>query len=217
MEDSSTQSAPGLPGQLVLILRRPAVALPLLAACIFTIYYESIFFEFVWDDFPQIVENPLLHSWTIRRIFLSDLWFHTGRDQVYYRPLFVIWSILNFKLFALKSTGWHLTTVFLHVGATCMVFWLARALKVEYWTALLATLLFGLHPIHIECAAWISAGSDSMVTIFYLLAFIAYLKAREPQASNRKWQILSYIMLACALLTKEMAVTFAVIVFFYEW
>jgi protein O-mannosyl-transferase len=198
-------------------LRRPYVALLLLSACVFTLYYGTLSFEFVWDDFPQIVANPMLHSWNIRRVFVSDLWFHTNREQVFYRPLFVLWSILNFKIFALKSSGWHLTTLLLHIAATCMVFWVARTLKIHYWTALLAALLFGLHPIHIECAAWISAGSDSMMTIFYLLAFIAYLRAQQFTVIRGRWTAISYAALACALLTKEMAVTFAAIVAVYEW
>src|SRR5262249_49064590 len=111
----------------------------------------------------------------------------------------------------------HLTTLLLHIAATCMVLWVARALKIDYWTAVLAALLFGLHPIHIECAAWISAGSDSMMTIFYLLAFIAYLKTQEPHTNRGGWTVLSYAALICALLTKEMAVTFAAVIALYEW
>ena len=217
MPDSSQSPRARQMEQLLEFFRRPYVALLLLTACIFILYYGTLSFDFVWDDFPQIVDNPMLHSWNIRRVFLSDLWFHMNRQQVFYRPLFVIWSILNFKIFALKSTGWHLTTLLLHVVASCIVFWMARALKVDYWTSLCAALLFGLHPIHIECAAWISAGSDSMVTIFYLLAFICYLKTLQPQANRKGWTALSYVALSCALLTKEMAVTFAAMIALYEW
>jgi protein O-mannosyl-transferase len=217
MQDCLQSPRTKQPQKFAQFVRRPYVALLLVAACIFAVYYGTLSFEFVWDDFPQIVDNPMLHSWNIRRVLLSDLWFHTNREQVFYRPLFVIWSTLNFKIFALKSTGWHLTTLLLHVAATCMVLWVARTLKVEYWTALLAALLFGLHPIHIECAAWISAGSDSMVTIFYLLAFISYLKAQEFTVTRGRWTVISYVALACALLTKEMALTFAAIIAVYEW
>src|SRR5207248_2044284 len=34
---------------------------------------------------------------------------------------------------------------------------------------------------------------------------------------RRSWQILSFVLLACALLTKEMAITFALVVAIYEW
>lgn len=190
-----------------------------MAGITFVVYYTTLSFEFVWDDIPQIVDNPLIRSWhSVSRVFSSDLWFHATRSQVYYRPLFVVWSILNFKIFGLQPWGWHLETVLLHIAATCAVYFLVRALKLDHWTASLSALLFGLHPIHIETAAWISAASDSMVTLFYVLAFIAYLKARPPEVpTKRSWQIASHVCLACALLTKEMAVTFGLMVMVYEW
>ena len=200
-------------------LERPWIALLFVAGITFVAYYSTLSFDFVWDDVPQIVDNPLIRSWhSISRVFFSDLWFHVSRSQVYYRPLFVVWSILNFKIFGLHTWGWHLTTVLLHIAASCSVYFLARALKFDHWTASLSALLFGLHPIHIECAAWISAGSDSMVTLFYTLAFIGFVKTHEPEAENkRSWQIASCIFLICALLTKEMAVTFGIMVMVYQW
>jgi tetratricopeptide (TPR) repeat protein len=217
MADSSTPLSFRSSEELVPIFRRPSVALTLLSACILAVYCGTLSFEFVWDDILQIVNNPLIRNWSLSRVFFSDLWFHTNREQVYYRPIFVAWSILNFKIFGLKAWGWHLTTVLLHIIASCTVYSLARALKLDYATALLAAVFFGLHPIHIECAAWISAGSDSMVTIFFVLAFIAFLRARESQAHRAQLSILSCLLLACALLTKEMAVTFAGIVLICEW
>src|SRR5437762_2281265 len=95
---------------------------------------------------------------------------------------------------------------------------MGRALKLNHWTARLAALMFGIHPIHVECASWISAGSDSMVAIFYMLAFIAHLKTRDLRDGKRRsWQILSFVLLACALSSKEMALTFALMVALYEW
>lgn len=201
---------------LISLLKRPSVALSLLAVFVFAIYYGTLSFEFVWDDVPQIVNNPLIRDWSLSRVFFNDLWFHASRDQVYYRPLFVVWLILNFKIFGLKAWGWHLGSVLLHILASCTVFCLARVLKLEYPTALLAAILFGLHPMHIECAAWISAGSDSMVTIFFVLAFSAFLKSHEPKTHRRRFLIASYLLFICALLVKEMAVTFSVMVLIYE-
>src|SRR5262249_36707456 len=200
-------------------LQRSWIALLFVAGITFVVYYSTLSFDFVWDDIPQIVDNPLIRSWhSIPRVFFSDLWFHIGRSQIYYRPLFVLWAILNFKIFGLHAWGWHLTTILLHLAATCAVYFLARALKLDYWTACLSTLVFGLHPIHIECAAWISAGSDSLVTLLYVLAFIGFLKSHEHDAANhRTWQIASYVLLLCALFTKEMAVTFPLLVTLYLW
>jgi tetratricopeptide (TPR) repeat protein len=204
-------------------LRRPSVLVPLLGLVTFVLYSGSLSFEFVWDDWPQIVNSPLIRTWSnLPRAFTSDLWYHVARHQVYYRPLFVAWSMLNYSLFGLRPWGWHLGAVLLHVGAVLAVFWLAWKLGLEYWTAALAALIFALHPIHIEPVTWVSAASDTMVTMFAALAFGAFLNARDPARSlqNNKrtaWWLASLALLACALLTKEMAVVFAVLVGIYAW
>src|SRR5271163_3486280 len=167
---------------LAMYLRRPGILLPLLGLVTFVVYSGSLSFDFVWDDWPQIVNNPLIRSWNnLPRAFGSDLWYHVARHQVYYRPLFVAWSMLNYTLFGLRPWGWHLGAVVLHVGAVTAVFWLARRLGLEYWTSALAALVFALHPVHIEPVAWVSAASDTMVTIFVALAFAAFLKGREAK------------------------------------
>lgn len=200
-------------------LRRPSLFLPLLGLTTLVVYSGSLFFDFVWDDWPQIVNSPIVRSWSnLPRAFGSDLWYHMARHQVYYRPLFVAWSMLNYALFGLRPWGWHLGGLLAHVAAVATVFWLGRKLGLEYWTAALAALIFALHPIHIEPVVWVSAASDTMVTMFVALAFIAFLNGRDPERTRKvAWWIASLILLACALLTKEMAVSFAVLVGIYAW
>src|SRR5271155_262599 len=201
---NKTQEHPE-PGALVLLaeyLQRPGVLLPLLGLVTFVLYSGSLSFDFVWDDWPQIVNSPIIRSWSnLPRAFGSDLWYHVARHQVYYRPMFVAWSMLNYTLFGLRPWGWHLGAVLLHVGAVGAVYWLARRLRLEYWTAALAALIFALHPIHIEPVAWVSAASDTMVTMFAALAFGAFLNARDPARKKRTaWWLASLVLLACALL-----------------
>ncbi len=199
--------------------RRSSLLLTTLSLFTAVLYSGTLFFPFVWDDGPQIVDNPLIRSWhTLSRVFVSDLWYHSARRQVYYRPLFVAWSILNYAVVGLRPWGWHLGAILLHIGATLAVFWLLRRLGLEYWTAALATLIFAFHPVHIECVAWISAASDSMVTMFAALAFGAFLKARDPDSVRKSaWHAASVVLLACALLSKEMAVSFIALVGIYVW
>jgi len=210
------------PGALELLaqyLRRPSILLPLLGLVTFVLYSGSLSFEFVWDDWPQIVNSPIIRTWSnLPRAFTSDLWYHVARHQVYYRPLFVAWSMLNYTLFGLRPWGWHLGAVLLHVAAVLAVFWLAWRLGLEYWTAALAALIFALHPMHIEPVTWVSAASDTMVTTFAALAFVAFLNGRDPARKKRTaWWLASLVLLACALLTKEMAVVFAALAGIYAW
>jgi len=204
-------------------LRRPGILLPLLGLVTFVLYSGSLSFDFVWDDWPQIVNSPIIRTWSnLPRAFGSDLWYHVARHQVYYRPLFVAWSMLNYTLFGLHPWGWHLGAIVLHVAAVAAVSWLACCLGLEYWTAALATLIFALHPIHIEPVTWVSAASDTMVTMFAALAFASFLNGRDlkrnPEQKKRTaWWFASLVLLACALLTKEMAVVFSALVGIYAW
>ena len=228
MDEIQGHPQPGAFELLAKYLRRPAILLPLLGLVAFVLYSGSLSFEFVWDDHPQIVNNPIIRTWSnLPRAFGSDLWYHVARHQVYYRPLFVAWSMLNYALFGLRPWGWHLGAVLLHVGAVASVFWLARRLELEYWTAALAALIFALHPIHIEPVTWVSAASDTMVTMFAAMAFASFLNARatyhpghtQTQTPTTKalWWLASLTLLACALLTKEMAVVFPALVAIYAW
>jgi len=93
-----------------------------------------------------------------------------------------------------------------------------RRLGLEYWTAALAALIFAVHPVHIEPVTWVSAASDSLLTMFAALAFTAFLRGRDSaQKQNVAWWVASLALLACALLTKEMAVVFSALVGIYSW
>ena len=223
MNNTQEHLEPSAAQLLIKYLRRPGILLPLLGLVTFVLYSGSLSFDFVWDDWPQIVNSPIIRTWSnLPRAFGSDLWYHVARHQVYYRPLFVAWSMLNYTLFGLHPWGWHLGAVLLHVGAVAAVFWLARRLELEYWTAALAALIFAVHPIHIEPVTWVSAASDTMVTMFAAMAFAAFLNGRDlesnPERNKRTaWWMASLVLLACALLTKEMAVVFTALVGIYAW
>jgi len=227
MDQTQGHPEPSASELLAKYLRRPSVLLSLLGLVTFVVYSGSLSFDFVWDDWPQIVNSPIIRTWSnLPRAFGSDLWYHVARHQVYYRPLFVAWSMLNYTLFGLRAWGWHLGAALLHVGAVAAVFWLVRRLGLEYWTAALAALIFALHPVHIEPVTWISAASDTLVTIFAALAFGAFLNGRDPKRNLQRnpekrkrtaWWIASLALLACALLTKEMAVMFSALVAIYVW
>src|ERR1700730_13729989 len=227
MDHTQGHPEPSASELLAKYLRCPSVLLPLLGLVTFVVYSGSLSFDFVWDDWPQIVNSPIIRTWSnLPRAFGSDLWYHVARNQVYYRTLFVRWSMWNYTLFGLRTWGWRLGAVLLHVGAVVAVFWLVRRLGLEYWTAALAALFFALHPGHIEPVTWISAASDTLVTIFAALAFAAFLNGRDAERNPQRnperkqrtaWWIASLALLACALLTKEMAVMFSALVAIYAW
>src|SRR5579863_5785271 len=80
-------------------------------------YLGTIRFDFVYDDFPQIVNNPFLRSWHYTpQYFVSSVWKQMAPSSYgnYYRPLFLFLLRTNYALFAGRPLGWHLVAIGLH-------------------------------------------------------------------------------------------------------
>ena len=192
---------------------RTAVARKLLwIALLLTVvaYVGTLRYEFVFDDDPQIVHNFLLRNWhSVPRFFTQHLWAQVAPEGKgnFYRPLFLLWFLLNYKLFHLQPLGWHVTTVAMHVLVTFLVYRLARRVLADDLAGAVAALLFGLHPTHIETVAWISGVSDSLLAAPFLGSLLCWLNFREQDAGSRRsaWLAASLLLGAVALLCKETA------------
>lgn len=183
-------------------------ALFLVVAATVLAYSNSLSGAFVFDDTKQIVGNPALRSWSnILRAFTSDVWsFQKGTltkdiSPPYYRPLFTAYLTINYKLFGLWEPGWHLMNLLVHCGATVAIFFLIKRLSDDQWVAVLAALLFGLHPAHVESVSWISGIPDPLAALFYVPSLIWYIRYRT--AGGRKFLIASVIAYGLSALCKE--------------
>ncbi len=199
-------------------IERRGVAETLACAIAFLAYVPTLGFQFVYDDEPQIIQNPAIHAWRyLPHYFTSHAWAELGPNSRgnYYRPLFLLWFRLNHAMFGLDPKGWHLTTVLCHVAATYIVFALVRRLAASPVIAFSAATLFALHPVHIESVAWVSGITDPLMAIFLIGSFLAYLRFRE---GNRwGWMGLALTLFALGLLEKETTVVLGPLVFVYAW
>jgi tetratricopeptide (TPR) repeat protein len=197
---------------------RRGVAETLVGALAFLAYVPTLGFPFVYDDKPQIIQNPAIHAWAYwPRYFTSHAWaeLYPNVSGNYYRPLFLLWFRLNHAMFGLNPKGWHLTTILCHVAATYMVFALVRRLAASQLLAFSAATLFALHPVHIESVAWVSGVTDPLVAIFMIASFLAFLNFQE---GNRwGWMGMALAFFALGLLEKETAVVLGPLIFLYAW
>ena len=119
-------------------------------------YVGTIRFDFVYDDFPQIVNNPFLRAWRYApQYFISSVWKQMAPGAVgnYYRPIFLMFLRMNYALFADRPLGWHLFAIGLHLLVTWLTYLVVRKITGQFTTAWLAALIFGVHPIHHEVVA----------------------------------------------------------------
>ena len=81
--------------------------------------------------------------------------------------------------------------------------------------ALVAALLFGVHPLHVESVAWVSERKDVLSTLFFLGALLFYLRYQELRRSG--FFALSFVAFVLSLLAKPMGVTLPLIMFLYDY
>src|SRR5579872_35755 len=136
----------------------PAAVLALTAA----VYLPSLTFGFVCDDRQQIVWSQPNFTWrAVPSYFTTDVWSYTSRERTnYYRPIFLLWLMINSKLIGLDTALWHLSAILLHLAATLLFYFLARRLVGDPLPAGVAALVFGAHPVHVEAVAWISGATE---------------------------------------------------------
>jgi protein O-mannosyl-transferase len=195
---------------------------PLAAALVFCAtliaYIPAIGGGFVWDDDAHVTKPALrsLHG-------LWRIWFDLGATQQYYPVLHsAFW--LEHRLWGDAAAGYHLANILLHATAACLFGVMMQRLLASSKAALLAALLFALHPVCVESVAWISEQKNTLSTVFYLLAALTYLRWEEgggrgevasglqPPASDLRpralrWYLAAFIFFIAALLSKSVTAT----------
>jgi Flp pilus assembly protein TadD len=182
-------------------------------------YLNTLRNGFVSDDEMQVLHNPYIrnfHYWA--RIFTTPVASYVGvKAPNYYRPLMNVGYLLCYQVFGLHPFGFHLANVVLHVLVVCVVFLLTKRIFQDRSLALMAALLFAIHPIHSEAIAWIAASPDLELSMFYLLTFRLFLAVARP---GGRFSYLAQLAMAgsfmLTIFSKEQAVTLPVLATVYE-
>ena len=190
-------AAPRMPGRLAsrVWLERVAPVLVVLVALL--VYGNALQNGFVLDDGPVVLRNPLVHSLDgLWRAFSEPYW-PAPNPGGQYRPL----GIASFALDWVVSGGdprWlHAANVIWHAAAAVLVWYLAMQLLAPA-AALIAALLFAVHPVHVEAVSNLVGRLEPMAAVFVLGALLAHRRG--------SWWAAAFF--ALGLLAKESAITF---------
>lgn len=212
----------GCPGRTLLAA---AVLAVLCAIC----YANSIHAPLVFDDIPNIVNDQAIH---IERFTLGNLYTAAVHSTMPSRPLANISFAINYWLDGLAVTPFHLVNIVIHFFNGCLVYLLAlfilrRVLAGSaaerkppvYSLALFAAALFVVHPIQVQSVTYTVQRMNSMATMFYLLAVLAYIRARLTAAGGRRiaFAAATLILWLLALGCKEIAATLPAALLLIEW
>ncbi|MFI5176946.1 MAG: hypothetical protein ACHQO8_00180 [Vicinamibacterales bacterium] len=122
----------------------------------------------------------------------------------YYRPLTFLSHALDWSVWGANPAGFHVTSLALHAANTALVYGLGRQFG-NRPAAIVAGLLFALHPASHEAVYWMSARFDLLATCLTLVSALLILGT-----SRGYWPGVATFGLA--LLAKESAIALPVIV-----
>jgi tetratricopeptide (TPR) repeat protein len=199
----SQRNPPAIPdpakaGDLRLTL--PFCALVVVVA--FAAYWPALSGGFLWDDDVLLTANAQVHaSDGLQRLWLTN-------EAVDYWPVTGTSFWLEWRLWGLTSTGYHVTNLLLHVGS-CLLLWaLLRRLSVP--GAELAALLFAVHPMNVESVAWIAQRKNTLSMFFYMLSIFWYLR-------DGRWYFPSLVAFVAAMLSKGSVAVLPAMLLVIQW
>jgi tetratricopeptide (TPR) repeat protein len=152
-----------------------SAGIAMIAIVTFIAYLPSINGGFILDDDRLLTENELIRA----SDGLYRFWCTT--ESVDYWPATNNTFWIEWRLWRMHPAGYRVTNLILHIAEALLIWVILRKLSTAgaFWAAM----LFAVHPVNVEAAAWIAQRKDLLAMLFFLLSILWYLKAIMPTAS----------------------------------
>ena len=187
--------------------QKSTIALLIILIFTFIAYIPALKAGFVnWDDPDYVSNNPMIKNISnLEMIFTRPI-------QGNYHPLTVLSLAINYSISGFDAWSYHLFNLIFHLFNCYLVFRLAMILsRNNLVIAFTTSLLFGIHPMHVESVAWISERKDVLYSLFFLLGLISF--TRYVDTGSKKQYGLTILFLVLSLMSKPAAVIFPVVLF----
>ncbi|MBK5274151.1 MAG: tetratricopeptide repeat protein, partial [Desulfuromonadales bacterium] len=194
---------------------------------------------FYWDDYISIVRIPLIKDLSYFTNMESGQAFR-GYGGFVSRFFGYFTFALNYRFGGLNVTGYHVVNITIHLLAALLVYRLTSlTFRTPYFSAarnnstaesragfiaLLAALLFIVHPLQTQAVTYIVQRLASLASMLYLLSLTSYIRARLIQQEPGKHYLAAGVWFAAALLsallamkTKQIAYTLPFAILMYEF
>ncbi|HEX7042463.1 MAG TPA: hypothetical protein VF189_04390 [Patescibacteria group bacterium] len=176
------------------------------------VYFFGLFNGFVWDDQPQITENPVIQSLQNFPSFFLGGTFYSGTSQptgFSYKPLLNVFFAVNYFLGGGNAFPFHFFQIVLYIANVAILFLVLKKFFNKKFSFILS-LIFMIHPINSESAYYISASQEVLFFFFGISALFIIQNYQTVRAF-----VLMSMLLFASILSKETGFLFILITFFY--
>ena len=189
---------------------------PLLVGLLaFVVFLPALHGQFLaWDDDVNLVTNEHYRGLGWPQI----AWAFSNVRMGHYIPITWLSFSASYAAGGMDPRGYHLVSLLVHAANAIAFYFVARRLvaaargggsqagrtdSAVVWGAMVAALVFAIHPLRVESVAWITERRDVMSGFFFLTALLAYLRAIEGRDRPApRWMAGSLALFAAGLLSK---------------
>lgn len=136
------------------------------------------------------------------------------RSPEFFRPMFavVFWSLVTIGRGSVVA--FHVASAILHTAAAILVYVLVRRVMHSDTGAAIGTAVFIVNPLQLEATLWVSGLQELLWTVCLLSALAVYTKQKALSVSALAATL---VILTLALLSKETAICFVIMIPAADW
>ena len=211
---------------------KPSIHFAILILIVFIFYAHTFDSGFMFDDYAQqemlkrIKDNEReinifnfittpgeVRYWT--QMTAIPWWTSQKWRLKYFRPVATFSHLIDYSLWGGNPLPYHIHNVIWYSILVVLIYLLYRSFCNHGAMAFCGALVFAIEPCHYLTVRWPASRNDIISASFLVSSFICYLCF----CKKRKYLyfipfILSYLL---ALLSKELAFLFPVLIFAYDW
>jgi len=177
------------------------------------LYFPTLDSAFVnYDDPAYVTANAHVLqglSWN------NVAWAFTATVEANWHPLTWISHMADVQFFGTNPRGHHVVSVLFHALNVVLLFFVLRKATGRVLHSATVAALFAVHPLNVECVAWVAERKSLLSMLFLLLALAAYGWYASQRRFGRYAAVVT--LFALGLAAKPMVVTLPILLFLWDY
>jgi tetratricopeptide (TPR) repeat protein len=194
-------------------MRSPLVLSLILFVGTLVLYVPTLDSAFVnYDDPAYVTAN----AHVLQGLSWSNIaWACTATVEANWHPLTWISHMTDVQIFATNPRGHHVVSVVLHAFNVVLLFFVLRRATGNVVRSAVVAALFAVHPLNVECVAWVAERKSLLSMFFLLLALAAYGWYASKRGIGRYAGVA--LLFALGLAAKPMIVTLPLLLLLWDY
>jgi tetratricopeptide (TPR) repeat protein len=196
---------------------RKILSILLFGVLILLSFGRSVLNDFTYDDFPTLVNNPYVQTFSSPWQILVNPKTHAGEETRVYRPLRTLLFCVQFALFGKNPLPYHLMNLTLHLIFVVLVWAFVQRFLPEPH-ALLVAVVCACHPFQTEVVASVKAQDDLLAGIMLMGGLLTYyhsVSVKKRVKSPALFLVITLYLLA--MMAKENGVILPMLILGIWW